>query len=99
MTRINVDLAVCRPGGGYEPDLWFPTSDERTSKGKADRAVAQAVCATCPVRAACLAYALDAGEDAGVWGGKSEAQRRQLRRERRHAATAGAPPGATRVAS
>src|SRR3954468_9199557 len=93
MTRINVHLAVCRPGGGYDPDVWFPAADERTPKGKADRRKAQALCATCPVQAACLAYALDTGQDAGVWGGKTEAERRAIRRERRRAATAEAPPG------
>ena len=98
MTRINIDLAVCRPGRGHDPDTWFPTSDERTSKGKADRAVAQALCAACPVQAACATYALETGQDYGVWGALTESQRRALRRERRRAA-AGASPGATRVAS
>jgi WhiB family redox-sensing transcriptional regulator len=100
MTRINVRLAVCRPGGGYDPDLWYPTSDERTRRGRFDRAKAKAVCQDCPVQAACLAYALDAGEDAGVWGGATEAERRAMRRARRHAVTAGAPSGSvTRAAS
>lgn len=43
---------------------------------------AKAVCATCPVAAACLDYALDTGQEAGVWGAKTEDERRQLRRQR-----------------
>jgi WhiB family redox-sensing transcriptional regulator len=33
-------------------------------------AVAKAVCATCPVRAACLAGAVERREPVGVWGGE-----------------------------
>ena len=34
------------------------------------------VCADCPIRAACLAWALDCGE-VGIWGGLTTAQRRE----------------------
>ncbi|MGH8885955.1 MAG: WhiB family transcriptional regulator, partial [Egibacteraceae bacterium] len=30
------------------------------------------VCATCPVPGQCLEWALETGQDAGVWGGKAE---------------------------
>lgn len=36
---------------------------------------AKAVCAACPVRSACLAEALEAGEDWGVWGGYTRPER------------------------
>ncbi len=36
----------------------------------------------CPVRAECLEHALTAPEEHGTWGGTSEPERRQLRRER-----------------
>ena len=36
---------------------------------KQREAEAKAICARCPARDACLAYALDAGEAYGVWGG------------------------------
>lgn len=42
---------------------------------------AKKVCATCPVAAACLEYALEAREP-GVWGGTTGAERRELRRGR-----------------
>jgi WhiB family redox-sensing transcriptional regulator len=42
-------------------------------------AEAKAVCAACPVRIDCLGYALETGQDAGVWGGTSEKERREIR--------------------
>ncbi len=42
----------------------------------------KAVCAGCPVREACLAYALANKSLKGCWGGTSEAERRELRRRR-----------------
>ncbi len=39
---------------------------------------AKSVCARCPVKAECLAYALDRHERYGIWGGLSERQRRPL---------------------
>ncbi len=37
---------------------------------------AKAICATCPVREPCLAYALRIREPHGIWGGLSEVERR-----------------------
>lgn len=50
----------CRIG---EADLWF--SENPTELEQAKR-----LCADCPVRAACLAGALERGEPWGVWGGE-----------------------------
>jgi WhiB family transcriptional regulator, redox-sensing transcriptional regulator len=55
------------------PKLFFPARGEST-------VAAKKVCAGCPVRSECLAYALDEGIKFGVWGGKSERERRTMRR-------------------
>jgi WhiB family redox-sensing transcriptional regulator len=39
---------------------------------------AKAICETCPVRLACLAFALERNEKFGVWGGLTEKERARL---------------------
>jgi WhiB family redox-sensing transcriptional regulator len=51
---------------------------------------AKAVCDGCDVRAACLEWSLATYQDAGVWGGLDEEERREIRRARRRAAGTGA---------
>jgi WhiB family redox-sensing transcriptional regulator len=46
-----------------DPDLWFAESPAQLEEAKR-------LCADCPVRAACLAGALDRAEPWGVWGGE-----------------------------
>ena len=66
---------------------WFSqgacaTSDVNFFPGRGNNKgvqAAKAVCAGCPVVEQCLAYAMSGGEKYGVWGGKSENQRRALR--------------------
>ena len=41
---------------------------------------AKKVCQRCIVKEPCLAWALESGQDAGVWGGLSEDERRALKR-------------------
>lgn len=65
--------AACR---GMDPSVFFPNRGDPATG-------ARETCAICPVTTACLDYALRVGEKAGVWGGLSERQRRQLRRELR----------------
>lgn len=60
--------AACR---GVDAELFFPGSDEEAGPAKA-------VCATCPVRETCLAFALKRGERYGVWGGLTERERGRL---------------------
>lgn len=57
-----------------DPDRWFP------DRGGSTR-TAKLICADCPVRQSCLEYALEACEPWGVWGGKSERERRRMRRD------------------
>ena len=44
------------------------------------------VCAGCPVREACLEWALATGQHAGVWGGLAEGERLTLARVRKSSA-------------
>ena len=49
-------------------------------------AAAKRVCGECPATDECLEYALATNQDTGVWGGRSEEERRQMRKARRAAA-------------
>jgi WhiB family redox-sensing transcriptional regulator len=70
--------AACRH---EDPELFFPLSPATVTQAKT-------VCGECPVRAACLAYACATGQDAGIWGGMTEEERRVLLRSRLRARTA-----------
>jgi WhiB family redox-sensing transcriptional regulator len=69
------DRAACL---GENPELFFP--DGNTGPARLQTEKAKAVCRRCPVVEACLTWAMDSGQDAGVWGGLSEAERRTLKR-------------------
>jgi len=47
------------------------------------------VCRSCPMRSPCLEWSLATFQDAGVWGGLDEEERRQIRRLRRRAVASG----------
>jgi WhiB family redox-sensing transcriptional regulator len=71
-----------RCASSLDPDQWFPAARE-VAKAREEAAAAIAVCAACPVRAACLEFALRHSPGCGahgVWGGLVEADRRSLRR-------------------
>lgn len=75
--------AACR---GSRASLFFaPTSSERRDQRRQRERKAKALCAECPVREACLSYALRIEEAYGIWGGLSEAERRGLVIRRRAA--------------
>ena len=66
---------------GQDPELFFPIG---TSPPAAEQtARAKSVCRACPVRAECLEWSLATYQDAGVWGGLDEEERREIRRARR----------------
>lgn len=73
--------AACRE---QDPDLFFPIGS--TGPALVQTEEAKAVCHTCSVREQCLRWALENNQDAGVWGGLAEDERRALkRRDRRRA--------------
>ena len=73
--------AACRT---EDPDLFFPNGETGPNLVQAEEA--KAVCRTCPVMEACLQWALSSGQQAGVWGGTTEKERKSLRRQRARAA-------------
>ena len=68
------DQAACR---GTDTEIFYPVTPD-------EEAEALSICATCPVRAQCLDYAIRNRETYGIWGGTTPDQRRRIRRE--HAA-------------
>jgi WhiB family redox-sensing transcriptional regulator len=59
---------VCQ---SVDPEVFFPAPSE-----PADAAIA--LCRTCPVQGSCLAWALQAGDLHGVWGGTTARERRAM---------------------
>jgi WhiB family redox-sensing transcriptional regulator len=64
-----------------DPDLFFPISASDASREQVEHATA--TCASCPVQAECLHYALTNNIKYGIWGGRTEQERQSLTRARR----------------
>jgi WhiB family redox-sensing transcriptional regulator len=58
-----------------DPEMFFHPDGERGPRRRNRENAAKAVCATCPVIAACRAHALAVQEPYGIWGGLSEDDR------------------------
>jgi WhiB family redox-sensing transcriptional regulator len=67
------ERAVCAQ---TDPEKFFPKKGNSTRDAKG-------VCGGCPVRIQCLQYALDHDERFGVWGGCSERERREMKRQQK----------------
>lgn len=63
---------------GVDPDLFYPERGGSKVLQAEQIRQAKAVCASCVVRAQCLASALEHQEAHGIWGGLSERERRRL---------------------
>src|SRR5690349_20313939 len=61
-----------------DPELCFPIGN--TGPAQLQIEEAKAVCRRCDVVETCLRWALDTGQDVGVWGGLAEDERRALKR-------------------
>lgn len=68
--------AACRD---LDPDLFFPIGV--TGPAVAQIAEAKSVCSSCPVADECLEFAITTNQEFGIWGGKTEDERRALRRQ------------------
>jgi|GEM_PF-374916 len=62
------NFANCK---GYNPDIFYSESKQVTL-------FAKSICAGCDVAPDCLDYALTRHETMGIWGGKTERERRIL---------------------
>ena len=72
------DDAACRDA---DPELFFPDGDIRSARAQVK--TAKLICRGCPVSAACLNWALASGQQAGIWGGLTEDDRKRLARRGR----------------
>lgn len=73
MTNLDwMTDGLCRQ---VDPELMFP------EKGESPRQ-AKSVCMACDVRVMCLEYALANSERFGIFGGKSERERRAIKARR-----------------
>jgi WhiB family redox-sensing transcriptional regulator len=81
------EQAVCADPA-FDPELWFPVGEGTVAQQQADDA--KAICHGCPSISACLRWAMESGQDTGVWGGLDEGERHNLRRRQRRATAAGA---------
>lgn len=68
--------AICRD---TDPELFFPVGT--TGQALLQIAKAKSVCCECPVQTECLEFAMETNQDTGIWGGLSEEERRQIRRD------------------
>ena len=67
--------AACRDA---DPEQFFPDGDTRSARAHVK--TAKLICRGCPVSATCLNWALASGQEAGIWGGLTEDERRRLPR-------------------
>jgi WhiB family redox-sensing transcriptional regulator len=70
-----------------DPELFFPIGNTGPALQQIEEA--KAVCRHCSAVEKCLTWALDSGQEAGVWGGLSEDERRALKRRTARARRAG----------
>lgn len=70
--------AACRD---EDPELFFPIGTTGPALSQVEEA--KGVCRRCEVSEECLAWAMESGQDSGVWGGLAEDERRALKRRAR----------------
>lgn len=71
---------------GTDPEAFYPQNNEDRNGNIIDgpgyyydESGAKAVCAVCPHKMECLAYAIETGQ-IGIWGGTTEMDRRKIKR-------------------
>ena len=71
------DVALCRD---TSPELFFPIGTTGMAIDQID--AAKRICQRCPSAAECLDFAIFTNQENGIWGGFTEEERRQIRRDR-----------------
>jgi WhiB family redox-sensing transcriptional regulator len=61
-----------------DPELFFPIGNTGPALSQIEQA--RVVCLRCEVITTCLSWAVETRQDAGVWGGQSDDERRALKR-------------------
>ena len=67
--------SACRDS---DPDVFFPIGS--TGGAVEQIETARRICTACTVREECLEFALATNQEAGIWGGVTEEDRRKLRK-------------------
>ncbi|SEE86091.1 WhiB family transcriptional regulator [Rhodococcus jostii] len=60
---------------GEDAEIFFPADAERRNARSEREDLAKEFCRACPVLRECLAYALDTGQQHGVWGATTPGER------------------------
>lgn len=61
---------------GVDPEVFFPPGGGGDAAGETRKA--KRICRRCPHTSACLEWAVDTGQDYGIWGGTTPDERRKL---------------------
>ena len=69
---------------GLNPRMFYPSSNH-TALDDLLELKAKEICAICDLTADCLQYALETHEKYGIWGGKTERERRSVIRSKQRA--------------
>ncbi|WP_406433390.1 WhiB family transcriptional regulator [Streptomyces sp. NBC_01589] len=65
--------AACR---GMDSSIFFPPTSERARARRQREEAARAICHSCPVSGPCGRFAQTSHQYYGVWGGRTETERR-----------------------
>jgi WhiB family redox-sensing transcriptional regulator len=69
------ERSACRDS---DPDVFFPVGSTGTALEQI--ATAKRICRACQAVSECLEFALATNQEAGIWGGTTEEERRKLRK-------------------
>ena len=70
--------APARPVCDSDPDVFFPIGSSGPALEQIE--TARRICTACTVNEECLEFALATNQEAGIWGGTTEEERRKLRK-------------------